>query len=111
MSDLGAFIKQKRESSGLTQKQLGDAIGISDAEIQRIENGLRKTPNWKNLCKIAKALNFHPFEILLCAGYITESDFKATSLISGLDDLDDNELHTVQLFVNFIKTQRNQAKN
>ena len=40
-------------------------------EILKIENGTRKKPSWEHLCKIAKALNFHPFEVLLNAGYDT----------------------------------------
>lgn len=56
MSDIGDLIKEHRLACNLSQKKLGDACGISDAEIMRIENGDRKTPSWSNLCKIAKAL-------------------------------------------------------
>ena len=65
MPNLGEMIKDKREVAGLSQKKLGIACGLSDSEIMKIENGQRKTPSWKNLCKIAQALKFHPFEILL----------------------------------------------
>ena len=55
MLELGQFIKEKRESAGLSQKALGEAAGISDSAVQRIESGSRKTPGWETLCKIAKA--------------------------------------------------------
>lgn len=45
------MIKNKREAAGLSQKRLGSACGLSDSEIMKIENGQRKTPSWKNLCK------------------------------------------------------------
>lgn len=105
MPNLGQFIKSKRESSGLSLKKLSSATGISDTEILKIENGIRKKPSWEHLCKIAKALNFHPFEVLLNAGYISESDIHPPLLISGLEDLNEQQLNTVQLFVDFIKTQ------
>ena len=71
MPELGQFLKEKREFSGLSLKKLSSVTGISDSELLKIENGTRKKPGWEHLCKIAKALNFHPFEILLNAGYIS----------------------------------------
>ena len=108
MLELGQLIKEKRENLGLSQKALGDAIGISDSEIQRIENGLRKTPSWDNLCKIAQTLKFHPFEILRNAGDITEDDLAPYQPpIKNLDDLSAEELKLAQAFVDFIIFQRN----
>ena len=94
MSNLGQFIKSKRESSGLSLKKLSSATGT------------RKKPSWEHLCQIANALNFHPFEILLNAGYISENDIHPPLLISRLEDLNEQQLNTVQLFVDFIKTQK-----
>jgi transcriptional regulator with XRE-family HTH domain len=112
MIELGQFIKQKREASGLSQKKLGEAVGISDAEVCKIENGERQTPNWDSLCKISKALNIHPFEILHNAGYISEDDLKPyLAPISGLEDLTNSELHYVQLFTDFIRSQRNTTES
>ena len=71
---VGEFIKDRRESLNISLKKLGEACGVSDSEILKIESGQRKNPNWTTLCKIARALNFHPFELLLKAGYISETD-------------------------------------
>lgn len=107
MLELGQFIKEKRESAGLSQKALGEAAGISDSAVQRIESGSRKTPGWETLCKIAKALDFHPFEILQNAGYITVEDLKPYSQpVKGLGELNQAELRYVQLFADFIKANR-----
>lgn len=111
MPNLGQFIKSKRESSGLSLKKLSSATGISDTEILKIENGTRKKPSWEHLCKIAKALNFHPFEVLLSAGYISENDIHPPLLISGLEDLRANNTIQFKLFVNFIKTQEKTCLN
>ena len=107
MFEFGQFIKEKREALGLTQKALGEAAGLSDAAIQRIETGSRKTPNWTSLCSIAKALELHPFEILQKAGYITSNDLEPyVSPIKGLEQMNARELRYLQLFADFIISQR-----
>ena len=111
MPELGQFLKEKREFSGLSLKKLSSVTGISDSELLKIENGTRKKPGWEHLCKIAKALNFHPFEVLLNAGYISENDIHPPLLISGLETLNEQQLNTVQLFVDFIKTQEKNCLN
>lgn len=107
MPNLGEMIKEKREAAGLSQKKLGAACGLSDSEIMKIENGQRQTPSWKNLCKIARVLDFHPFEILLAAGYITENDINPGVRFHGLDKLNEKEIETVQLFVDFVISRKN----
>ena len=85
MPNLGEMIKNKREAAGLSQKKLGTACGLSDSEIMKIENGQRKTPSWKNLCKIAQALDFHP--------------------------LNENDIETIQLFVDFVISRKGIDRN
>lgn len=106
MPNLGKMIKNKREAAGLSQKRLGTACGLSDSEIMKIENGQRKTPSWKNLCKIAQALGFHPFEILLEAGYITKKDINPEVRLHGLDKLNENDIGIIQLFVDFMISKK-----
>lgn len=106
MPNLGDMIKEKREAVGLSQKKLAEACSLSDSEIMKIESGRRETPSWKNLCKIAKALDFHPFEILLAAGYITEEDISPSIRLRGLDKLDEKGMATVQLFIDFIISRK-----
>lgn len=106
MPNLGEMIKNKREAAGLSQKRLGTACGLSDSEIMKIENGQRKAPSWKNLCKIAQVLDFHPFEILLVAGYITENDINPKVRLHGLDKLNENDIETIQLFVDFMISRK-----
>lgn len=108
MADVGLFIKSLREEAGYSLKKLATLCGISDSELFKIENGTRQNPNWKNLCEIAKVLEIHPFKILLEAGYIDENDVNPVLKIKGLDKLDSNELHLVQLYVDFLLEKRNE---
>lgn len=99
MGNLGKLIKDRRTELGLSQQKLGNACGVSDSEIQKIESGKRKTPNWSTLCEIAKALHFHPFELMLEAGYISERDISPVSRLRGLDRLSLADLETLQRFI------------
>lgn len=102
MSSLGAFIRSKRKLACFSLKNLGEAVGVSDSELMKIENGQRKSPNWETLCKLAHVLGFHPFEILLVSGYISEDDINPSLKIRGMDLLMKEDVETVQLFVDFM---------
>jgi len=106
MSNLGQLIKIKREAVGLSQKKLGNACRLSDSEIMKIENGVRKKPNWENLCKIAQALNFHPFELLLAAGYISENDIHPSTQLRSLEKLSESDIKNLQLFIDFMISRK-----
>lgn len=111
MPNLGQLIKSKREAAGLSQKKLGKACELSDSEIMKIENGTRKKPNWANLCKIAQALSFHPFELLLAAGYISEDDIHPSTLLNGLEKLSDRDIEYLQLLVDFMISRKDADGN
>ena len=96
---IGELIKARRESLNMSLKKLGEACGVSDSEILKIESGQRKSPNWTTLCKIAQVLQFHPFEIMLAAGYISEKDINPQLRINGLDQLSENDLDFVQSII------------
>ena len=53
MRIIGNTIKAAREERGILQKELADAIGVSDAEISRWESGIRlpTTEHIRSLCQ------------------------------------------------------------
>ena len=106
MPEVGQLIKSRREAAGLSEKKLGNACGLSDSEIMKIEKGIRKKPNWENLCKIAQALEFHPFELLLAAGYISENDIHSSTQFRGLEKLSDKDMEYLQLLIDFIISRK-----
>lgn len=53
---IGENIRRIRRERGLTLKQLGEAVGVSEAYIRAYEKG-RRYPKYKSLVKIAKALD------------------------------------------------------
>lgn len=56
MDTLGKRIKYLRETQGITQRQLAEAIGIREATLSRYENDKRDT-QWQILGKLAEKLN------------------------------------------------------
>lgn len=110
MPNLGQFIKNKREATGLSQKALGNRSGVSDTAIHNIEIGKTKNPGWDILCKISGTLGVHPFEIMKEAGYITDDDINPSLLLKGLDKLNSHEREIVQLFIDFVLSKRCSAK-
>lgn len=106
MKNLGSLIKTQRKKRNISLQKLGLLTNVSDTEIMKIENGSRKKVPWETLCKIGKALDIHPLEILKIAGYISESDIKANNFLTGISELTSDELETVQLFINFILSNK-----
>lgn len=63
------------------------------------------------LCAIAKALDFHPFEIMLNAGYITEEDIHPEAKLQRLDQLSESQLQDVQRYIDFtLQQEQNKAE-
>lgn len=56
-------IKLIRKEKGITQKQLGEKCGLSEAMIRQYELGLRN-PKLENLKKIAKAFDIYVGDLL-----------------------------------------------
>lgn len=65
---IGEEIAKARENKGLSQRQLANAIGISNAELSKIESGERETPNPKILKKISKHIDLNYNDMLNMIG-------------------------------------------
>ena len=73
---IGENIRRIRQERGLTQRQLGELVGASEAYIRAYESG-RRNPKPASLEKIAEALAVNP-EVL------TNSDFDGIKAIHRL---------------------------
>lgn len=58
MQHIGEFVKLFREKRGLTQKQLGELIGITERGIRMIETGDR-IPRAETLDRICEVLELN----------------------------------------------------
>lgn len=64
MKSFGDRLREARAASGLTQEQLGFAIGVTKASISAWENG-RETPSFRVLVDLRDALN-RSLDELIC---------------------------------------------
>lgn len=62
--NIGEKIKKAMKNQKITQKELGDKIGVTRDTIQNYVVG-RREPNIETMCKIAKALNISFEELIL----------------------------------------------
>jgi len=70
--NIGEAIAKARENKGLSQRQLANAVGISNAELSKIESGERELPNPKILKKISKHINLNYNDMLSMIGLGTQ---------------------------------------
>lgn len=62
--EIGQKIKKARLERGLTQKELGEIIGVQKSAIAKYESGRVVNIKRSTLQKIAKALNIRPSELI-----------------------------------------------
>ncbi|MBD5515219.1 MAG: helix-turn-helix transcriptional regulator [Lachnospiraceae bacterium] len=81
---VGENIKKIRKEKGLTQKELGELLGISQAAIGQFENS-RSNPHVATVKKIASALGVKLFDIIEVNDYFEQIRLeKEDSLIEYL---------------------------
>lgn len=81
---VGEKIKQVRKSAGLTQKELGERLGVSYQTVAQWENNLRN-PKQETLQRIASALNVSTRSLQESAKS-TDTDFKLVQEYLGLTE-------------------------
>ncbi len=80
--DLGAFIREQRNTARLSLRRLSELAGISNPYLSQIERGLRR-PSAEILQQIAKALRISAETLYVQAG-ILEPGHSDTDLARGI---------------------------
>lgn len=70
--DLGLIIKKSREIKGFSQRKLAKLTKIDNAEISRIERGVRRHPNFFYLKNLSDVLGIDFMYLLKLADYDDE---------------------------------------
>jgi transcriptional regulator with XRE-family HTH domain len=71
--DLGAFIREQRNTARLSLRRLSDLAGISNPYLSQIERGLRK-PSAEILQQIARALRISAETLYIQAGILEDRE-------------------------------------
>lgn len=74
MNEFGSYIRELRESKGLTLNQVALYSDISAAQLSRIENGKRGVPKPSTIKKISEALKTDYDELMVIAGHIEKDN-------------------------------------
>jgi transcriptional regulator with XRE-family HTH domain len=70
----GLMLRERRESLGLTTRQLAAAAKVPHTTIVRIEQGRIAAPRPDKLARLATALGFTPGELFASVGYLHATD-------------------------------------
>ncbi len=73
---IGKIIKKKRIEKGFSTRSLGELIGISNAEVSRIENGLKKDIGLITFLNICNVLDIDVEELLANANLSLIGEYK-----------------------------------
>lgn len=65
---LGSFLKQARETAGISGRQLEAMSGVGRMTIQRLENDYYQEPSPDDLVRLARALELNETDLFLLAG-------------------------------------------
>lgn len=76
---IGERIKCLRESKGMSQRSLAEAIHVSPSFMNRMENG-SSTPSIEYICNIAKVLDVTPQDVLCDIFVYTDDDSTAEQI-------------------------------
>ncbi len=89
------FIREIRKAKGMTMKQLGKIVGVTESAIGQYEKGKRK-PDYEMLLKISEALDSSVDELLNGKKIpITESDGQKLDIID-LSQLTDDQRKLIE---------------
>jgi transcriptional regulator with XRE-family HTH domain len=76
---LGDYLRQQRQASRLSLRQLADAAGVSNPYLSQIERGLRR-PSAEVLQSIAKALRISADTLYVQAGMLSADEVEVRSV-------------------------------
>ena len=110
-------LKSRRKELGLTLLQVAKRVGISEATVQRWENGAIKSLRYENVVKLADALDTTPAYLM---GWeeqpVTVYQYDAeenkikktrTELHQLIDEAPDRQLYTLELILRLPTASRN----
>ncbi len=98
MSEFGERLRQARINKGMSQVELADAVGMTQASISQFEKGLRMpTPN-----NIRKFAHFLGMSVKDLAGQ-DQGQFEKTLLMRNIRNLTPESLNKINEYIALIK--------
>jgi transcriptional regulator with XRE-family HTH domain len=79
VESLGDYLREQRESAGLSLRKLAEQTGVSNPYLSQIERGLRR-PSAEVLQQLAKALRISAETLYVRAGILDPNDAEVRSV-------------------------------
>lgn len=79
VENLGEYLREQRESAGLSLRKLAEQTGVSNPYLSQIERGLRR-PSADVLQQLAKALRISAETLYVRAGILDPNDAEVRSV-------------------------------
>ncbi|HEU4514412.1 MAG TPA: helix-turn-helix transcriptional regulator [Nocardioidaceae bacterium] len=79
VENLGDYLREQRESAGLSLRKLAEQTGVSNPYLSQIERGLRR-PSAEVLQQLAKALRISAETLYVRAGILDPNDAEVRSV-------------------------------
>ena len=108
---LGAYIREQREGSKISLRELAKTAGVSNPYLSQIERGLRK-PSAEILQQIAKALRISAETLYVRAGILEErpgSDDVELALLSDGRLTEDQKQTLLKVYRSFVRENTEEA--
>ena len=116
--DIGIKIKNARINKGLTQEELGKAIGVQKSAIAKYENGRIVNIKRSTLKKLSDILEIPPFELVFDEAHqemrknndaISDiilrlrTDKEFLYVVKSLNNLDNEKINSIKQMIDLIK--------
>lgn len=104
-SPLGRLFRETREAHGLSQRELGNAIGVSRELVSRLENGDCQSLSPGSLMRFAKRFEVNPADLCVITGWLLPTDLPdfAAYLQAKHPDWPERYIDEVTTFYDFVK--------
>jgi len=105
--ELGSLISSMRKKKGITQRELGNLVGIAQTQISCIEKGITNS-RMETLQKICEVLDLDEICVLRAAGFrlavspsnlSIEDELLINQLISVVDNLSKRDKDIIRLII------------
>lgn len=97
------ILRQLRERTSLTLRQVEDATGISNSYLSQLENGKIKTPSAQSLYVLSRLYNTNVEDLLIAAGLVKEVNIEPFEIKPSIEErLNTLEEKVNQMYTNHI---------
>ena len=113
---LADTVRQTRLNKGMTQRQLSQALGMSEGYVGHLESG-RFRPTIQTLKALASTLGLLYGQLAVEAGYITANEFEnpiedeQLARLNEVSDLTIEEWESVKDFARYVRSRRRSTPN